>query len=88
MDKENVHIHNGILLSHEKKQNCAIFRNIDRPRDCHPKWSKKEKNKYCILMHICGIQKNGIDDLISKIEIETQMLENICMDTKEDELED
>ena len=55
MDKENVHIHNGILLSHEKKQNCAIFRNIDRPRDCHPKCSEKEKNKYCILMHICGI---------------------------------
>ena len=21
--------------------------------------SQKEKNKYCILMHLCGIQKNG-----------------------------
>ena len=27
---------------------------------------QKEKNKYCILTHICGIQKNGIDDLICK----------------------
>ena len=35
--------------------------------------SQKEKNRYCILMHICGIQKNGIDDLICKAEIETQM---------------
>ena len=34
--------------------------------------SQKEKKKYCILTHICGIQKNGIDDLICKAEIETQ----------------
>ena len=26
--------------------------------------SQKEKNKYCILIHIYGICKNGIDDLI------------------------
>ena len=35
--------------------------------------SQKEKNKYCILSHICGIQKNGIDDLNCQAEIETQM---------------
>ena len=35
--------------------------------------SQKEKNKYRILMHICGIWKKiGIDDLIYKAEIETQ----------------
>ena len=34
--------------------------------------SQKEKNKYCILTHMCGIQKNGIDDPICKGEIETQ----------------
>ena len=43
--------------------------------------SQKEKNKYCILMHICGIQKNGVDDLICKAEIETDV-ENKSMDTK------
>ena len=32
-------------------------------------------------MHICGIQKNGIDDLICKAEIDTDV-ENKCMDTK------
>ena len=43
--------------------------------------SQKEKNKYCILTHICGILKNGIDDLICKAEIETD-IESKCMDTK------
>ena len=35
--------------------------------------SQKEKNKYCILMHIYGILKNGTDELVCKAEIETQM---------------
>ena len=35
--------------------------------------SQKEKNKHQILTHICGIYKSGIDELISKAEIETQM---------------
>ena len=35
--------------------------------------SQKEKNKYCILIHIYGIWKNGIDDLICYIERETQI---------------
>ena len=35
--------------------------------------SQKEKNKYCILMHICRIQKNGTNELIYKTEIELQM---------------
>ena len=35
--------------------------------------SQKEKNKYHLLMHICGIRKSGIDELICKTKIETQM---------------
>ena len=35
---------------------------------------QKEKHKYCILTYICGIQKNGTDDLICKIEIETHVV--------------
>ena len=35
--------------------------------------SKKEKNKYRILTHICGTQKNGTDEPICGSEIETQM---------------
>ena len=35
--------------------------------------SQKEKNKYHILMHICGIQKSGTDEPVCRGEIETQM---------------
>ena len=35
--------------------------------------SQKEKNKYCITLFICGLKKNGTDELIGKTEIEPQM---------------
>ena len=35
--------------------------------------SQKEKNKYHILTHICGIQKNGTDEPVCRAEVETQM---------------
>ena len=35
-----------------------------------------------ILMYICGIYKNGTDELIYKAEIDTD-IKNKCMDTKE-----
>ena len=34
--------------------------------------SQKEKNKYCMLMRVCGVQKNGTDKPIYKAETETQ----------------
>ena len=40
----------------------------------------KEKSKYCIFKCICGIYKNGLDNLICKAEIETD-IENKCMAT-------
>ena len=39
------HIYNGILLSHKKELNCAIYRDMDGPRDCHTEWSKSEREK-------------------------------------------
>ena len=35
--------------------------------------SQKEKNKYRILMHVCGTQKNGTDEPVCRAEVETQM---------------
>ena len=35
--------------------------------------SQKKKDKYCILMHIYGIWKDGNDDTIRKRAKETQM---------------
>ena len=44
--------------------------------------SQKDKNKYRILTHICGIQKNGADEPVCKAEIETTDVGNKHMDTK------
>ena len=38
--EEVVHVHNGILLSHKKKQNWVICSEVDGPRVCHTEWSK------------------------------------------------
>ena len=35
--------------------------------------SPKEKNKYCILMHIYGIWKNGTDEPICRAGIDTDV---------------
>ena len=35
--------------------------------------SQIEKNKYHMLMHICGIYKNGTGESICRAETETQM---------------
>ena len=41
--------------------------------------NQKEKNKHYILMHMCGIQKNGTDKAICKAKMETQKLRtNVC----------
>ena len=46
MAKEDaVHIHNGILLSHNKEQNNAICNNMDGPRDYHTEWSKSDTER-------------------------------------------
>ena len=40
------------------------------------------QNECHILPCICGIQKNGMNDLIFKAEIETQWEKKKCLDTK------
>ena len=45
MDKDVVHIYNGILLSHKKEWNNAICSNMDGTREYHTKWSKSEREK-------------------------------------------
>ena len=34
--------------------------------------SQKEKDKYCILMHIYGVKKDGTDEFICRAAIENQ----------------
>ena len=72
MKKEDViHIHDGILLSHKKEQNSAIYRVVDGPRDSER--VKNSEKQIFIILFICGIQKNDIDELICKADIDTQM---------------
>ena len=53
MDKEDVvHIYNGILLSHKKEWNNAIWSNMDGPRDYHTKWSKSERKTNTIQYYL------------------------------------
>ena len=54
VDKEDVHIYNGILLSH-KKENVAICSNMNGPRAYHTKQSKSERDKYHRILLTCGI---------------------------------
>ena len=55
---------------------------MDGPRDCHTEWSEisqTEKNKYQILTHICGIQKNCTDAIENK-HMDTQGEEEVWDD--------
>ena len=68
-----------MLLSHKKEQNNAIRSNMDGLGYFHTKWSKSERERQ---MHkislICGIIKNGTNELIYKQE-ESQNVENNLM---------
>ena len=58
MDKEAVvHIHNGILLSYEKKNafESVLMRWMKLEPIIQSEISQKEKYQYSILTHICGI---------------------------------
>ena len=66
-----------------KKNEIGLFVEIwvDLETVIQSEVSQKEKNKYRILTHIYGIQKNGRDEPVCKAEIDTDV-ENKCMDTK------
>ena len=56
MDKDVVHINNGMLFSHKKKErNNAICSAMNGPRDSHTQLSKSEKEKYPVVLFIYGI---------------------------------
>ena len=42
MNKEDVHIYNGILLSHKKEWNLAICDNMDGLGGHYAKWNKSD----------------------------------------------
>ena len=64
-------IYSGILLNHKKEWNCAICRDVSRPRDHHTEWSKSESEKQITYMwnlekwHFCkaGLETQDIKKL-------------------------
>ena len=45
MEKDVVHVYNGILLSHAKERNTAIWKNTEGPRDYCTKWSTSDRER-------------------------------------------
>ena len=83
MDKEAAHIHSMYITIHTLYSNySAIQRNIFE--SVLMRWinlsllkqndvSQKEKNKYHVLMHIYGIQKNGTNEPLGGEGMEMQI---------------
>ena len=67
-----VHIYNEILLSHRKEHIWVSSNEGDEPRAYYTEWSQRKKNKYHILMHTCGISKDGADEPIRRAAVEMQ----------------
>ena len=74
MNKEDVvHIYNGILLSHKRNAfESVLMRWVNLESIIQSEVS--QKNKYRIVMHIYGIQKDGTDEFVCRgaVEMQTQ----------------
>ena len=56
LDKEDAfYIYGGILLSYKKEWNNVICSNLDGTRGYYTKYSKLDKDKYHMILFICGI---------------------------------
>ena len=69
MNKEDeVHIYNGILLSHKKDWNNAICSTMDGPRDFCSKWGKSERESYIAydITYLYNIKKKIAMNLLTK----------------------
>ena len=58
------------MITKQKKSDNYIPKSIKLNINDLSKVNQKEKNKYCILMHINGIYKNGTDEPICKAGIQ------------------
>ena len=80
MDKEDVvHVYNGPLLSPKKKKKgneIVPFAEtwMDLETVIQSEISQKEKTRRRRIWLVCGIQKNGTDELINKMETDFENL--------------
>ena len=73
MDKDVIHLNNGILLNHKKEWNKAICSNMDEPRDCYIEWSKSDRKRQISYnsIYMQNLKKNDTNELIYKTEIDS-----------------
>ena len=72
MDKDVLHIYNGVLPSHKKEWNNAICSNMDGPRDYHTKWSKLDRERQIYDITYMWSLKYDTNELIYKTETDSQ----------------
>ena len=72
----------GILFNHKKEWHNAICSNMDKPRDYHTKWGKSDKDKYHMILLICGIWKKSYKWIYLQNRNRPTDIENKCMVTK------
>ena len=80
-EEDVVRMYNGILLSHKKEQNNAIYINMDGPRDFHSEWSKPDKDKYHDIAYTWNLKKWYKWTYLQNINIVTEV-ENSLMVTR------
>ena len=70
----HAHTHNRVLLSHKKKENLSFATAcVDLEDTMLSKISQTEKDKYCIISLLCGIQKLQKTNKWSKKESDSYM---------------
>ena len=74
MNKEVVHIYTMEYYSAIKRNACEsiLMRWMNLEPIIQSEVSQREKDKYCILIHIYGIWKNGTEEFISRAAMEKQ----------------
>ena len=71
MNKDVVHVYNGVQLNHKKERNNAIHSNMDATRDYHTRWSQKEKQISYDITYMWNLKYNK-NELIYKTETDSQ----------------
>ena len=68
MDKEDVlYIYNGILLSHKKEWNNAIYSNMGQTYHYHTKWNKSDRERQISYdITYINLEKNDAKNLLTK----------------------
>ena len=67
-----VHILNGMLAIKRNTFKSVLMRQMNLKPAIWNEGSQKERNTYCILMHMCVIQKDSMEESIYRAALEMQ----------------